>query len=262
MAPYSEIVDKLKREHETVDIANIWAFMSLHKWLLHHHYLRRDSAIVIILHGASYVIYPDYPSTTLVVYSESKHSREDFSFISQVEFFGEFGQTYTFGAFLREILAENKIGLGLILGASSLVAFVREESNLIGLVIDKSIDVAAIAAAFLTLFLSFKTEPRQSDYLWFKRGEYVRHFRIDRYSLTLIASSLVMFFLLLLLDATFGRTCAFKPITVSLLSIGWFCLFVGFRIIMTYHIDRLESDGAKQLADAIRYKIKESYNRR
>ncbi len=253
MRSFSEVVDSLRRHSESIPISDIWTFMSLHNWLLHHGYIRSDAAVIIVLEGASYVVYPDFPYTTLVVQSQGTLQKEDFAFIRRAELYGEYLPPYTFGAFLLELLHENKVAFLIIAVLAGLTVWAL---NSIDLLVDKSIDVAAIAAAFLTLFLSFKSEPKRSDQLWFRRGEYGKHFRVDRYSLRLTAFSLVIFLSLMIAQAILDDSLTGKFMVFVMLSTGWFSLYAGFQLIMTYHIDRLETDGAKQLADNLRESIK------
>ncbi|HYG35438.1 MAG TPA: hypothetical protein VEC99_11670 [Clostridia bacterium] len=250
MISFEEVVISLQQGSEIIEIPALVDFKGLHTWLKDKGHLVRNEAVVIILSGASYILYADYPGTTLIVRTEGTANSKEFGFIGKVHFHGEYRSPYSFANFMGEVIKESWLGL-IIVSLLAIAAVVLAGENL-GLLIDKSIDVAAIAAAFLTLFLSFKNEPRKADDLWFRLGLYRKHFRIDRYSLILMGVSLISLLLLILLSETLAKLRWGTLLLVGLLGFGWSTLYAGFRLVITFHVDRLESEGEKELADRVR----------
>lgn len=248
MISFEDVITALQAHNEQVKIPSVSTFVGLHKWLLDKGHLKQDEAVLILLEGAAYVIYAEFPSTTLVVHCDRTPLVSEFSVVTKKRLYGEYKSPYKYSTFLQEMVVESWMAHVVI---SILAAVAVMYSNL-DLLIDKSIDIAAIGAAFLTLFLSFKSEPRKADDLWFRRGEYRKHFKIDRFSLVLMGNSLAVLVLAMMMEPLFHGKVLGKIGLGVLIALGWASLYSGFRLVVTFHIDRLEAEGEKELADRVR----------
>lgn len=247
-----DILLRLKKSDESIDIESLTDFRTLYSWLLDKGIITNNAAVIIILDGAAYLILAEFPSTTFVVKSDEKLVEDDFSFIGVREMFGNYKAEYTFLQFIRESLSW--FG-GLVISSLALLAVKMGDLQAL---IDKTIDVAAISAAFFPLFLSFKVQTRNVDLLYFKKGEYRKHFDIDRYSLILIGSSLSSSIILLVFNEKLSKQSWGCAVSFLLLLLSWITLYTVFRIIVRYHVDKLKVEREKALADQVRKSVRAS----
>lgn len=228
-------------------------FERMHRALAARGALGSEPAVIVYLGATAHVRYHDYRAT-VVVTADRRLSPIDFSFVSHKPY-GNYRKTYRYADFARESVRDYWKVLAVLLGCTvALAVFVPYRT--LAAIAELLAVGTSIVAGFLVVSLSGKDVVRHADLLYFKKGLYEQYVLMDRYVGVTIGLALLAFVWTIAWTPPDSWLLPGSPLPLRIcvgggLFVGAAGTFLAYAHALNFGIDKLLSEGSKELADRI-----------